>query len=171
MKEPDDVTRRGEAGFSLIEAMMAMIILSFGLISVTNLFLVAGSSNQVANMSTAATAQASDVMERLKAIPFLQLTTGGNLDASCDSACVDTNSNNCVVPGGFRMVRALRGTGASYSGARICTRWTIARPGGGGPDTLYIVVRSEALGGLGGGVRSRAEFKVFRTCTASNCPQ
>ena len=43
----------GEAGFTLIEALVAMVVLTFGLMAVTNLMLVAASSNTVANQGTA----------------------------------------------------------------------------------------------------------------------
>src|SRR5204863_2278147 len=42
-------SRGSEAGFTLVEALVAIVILVFGLIAVTNLMLVAASSNSVAN--------------------------------------------------------------------------------------------------------------------------
>jgi type II secretory pathway pseudopilin PulG len=98
---------RSEAGFTLIEALVSMVILSFGLIAVTNLFLVGGTSNKAANHGTAATAEAVEVMERLKAIPFMTLQTSmagqptvGNLDANAgtlntSSALGCGGSENC----------------------------------------------------------------------------
>src|SRR5689334_4435500 len=62
--------RREEAGFTLIEVLIAIIVLVFGLIAVTNLFLVAGSSNAVANQATAASDVAAQVLEQLKAQPW-----------------------------------------------------------------------------------------------------
>ena len=59
MNRATRVARRTEAGFTLIEALVAIIILSFGLIAVTNLMLVAASSNTVANQGTAAAAIAT----------------------------------------------------------------------------------------------------------------
>ena len=44
-----------EAGFTLIEALVAIVILAFGLMAVTNLLVVAAASNTVGNHSTAAT--------------------------------------------------------------------------------------------------------------------
>ena len=52
---------------------------------------------------------------------------------------------------------------------RIKTRWQIVRPGAGGPDTLFIVVRSQSTAGLAS-IRSRSEFTTFRTCTVAGCP-
>lgn len=66
-----------QAGFTLIEALIAIVILAFGLIAITNLFLVAASSNTIGNATTAAAAQASERLETLKAIPFNQLGADG----------------------------------------------------------------------------------------------
>lgn len=160
---------RQQAGFTLVEALIAMVVLVFGLIAVTNLFVVGGSSNQTANHSTAATTQATEVMEALKAIPFDQLfaATGGNLAADAGAACVPDClgdptlcPSQCVVPGNFNYYRDVPGVGP------IVTRWLIQNPAAGGADTLFITVRSESMAPLVGGVRSRAEFTTFRTCLA-----
>jgi type II secretory pathway pseudopilin PulG len=161
-----------EAGFTLVEALMSMVILSFGLIAVANLFLVGGTSNKAANQSTAATTQAVEVMERLKAIPFttLMAATGGNLDFTSSSGtgsisnCTEPATANCVIAGNFNMQRDLAGVG------RVRVRWRIVAPGAGGTDTLFIAVRAEGLAPIVGGVRSRAEFTTFRSCTLTGCP-
>ena len=49
----DNTERGAEAGFTLVEALVAVVVLVFGLMAVTNLLLVAASSNSVANQSTA----------------------------------------------------------------------------------------------------------------------
>jgi prepilin-type N-terminal cleavage/methylation domain-containing protein len=66
----------GEAGFTLIEVLIAIIVLVFGLIAVTNLLLVAASNNVAANLGTAAAAAAAQQMETVKATPFNLLTNG-----------------------------------------------------------------------------------------------
>ncbi len=77
---------RTEAGFTLIEALVAIVVLSFGLIAITNLLVVAASSNTVANQGTAAAAVASRELDRLKSLPFVdpRLAPGGNLEADLD---------------------------------------------------------------------------------------
>lgn len=136
-----------EAGFTLIEALFAMVILIFGLLAVTNLLIVGASSNSTANQSSATTALASEQMERLKAIPFTTLATGGSLTA--DST-------------GFFRDDAIDGVGP------MKTRWTITSPS---TQTRFIQVRSEPLGGFLK-TRARADFSTFRTCTAQplGCP-
>lgn len=52
------VVHGGEAGFTLVEALLAVVVLIFGLMAVTNLMLVAASSNSVANQGTPAVTSA-----------------------------------------------------------------------------------------------------------------
>lgn len=168
--------RTAESGFTLIEALIAIVVLVVGIVSVVNLFVVASTSNAVANHSSAASGQGTETMERLKSIPFLDLTgglsgsTSGDLDNDAGNAlnCVEPDPQpvtpvNCVVPGNYNLARDIPGVG------RIKTRWMIVRPGAGGPDTLFIVVRSQSTATLAG-MRSRSEYTTFRTCTVAGCP-
>ncbi len=66
--------RGTEAGFTLVEALVAIVVLVFGLMAVTNLLLVAASSNTVANQGTAAVTTATQVLD------FLKNTTFNTLD-------------------------------------------------------------------------------------------
>ena len=136
-----------EAGFTLVEALFAMVILIFGLLAVTNLLIVGASSNSTANQSSATTALASEQLERLKAITFTSLATGGSLTAD--------NT-------GFFRDDAIDGVGP------MKTRWVITSSSN---QTRFITVRSEPLGGIMK-IRARAEFSTFRTCTAQplGCP-
>jgi prepilin-type N-terminal cleavage/methylation domain-containing protein len=63
----------GEAGFTLVEVLIAIVVLVFGLIAVTNLLLVGASNNTAANLGTASTAAAAQRMEMLKATAFNDL--------------------------------------------------------------------------------------------------
>jgi type II secretory pathway pseudopilin PulG len=163
--------RASEAGFTLVEALIAILVLVVGIAGIANLFVMASTSNAVGNHSTAATGQATETLERLKAIPFLTITAamGGttvgdlDLDAGTIPNCVETTTATCVVPGNYNLARDVPGVG------RIKTRWQIVRPGAGGPDTLFIVVRSQSTAGLAS-IRSRSEFTTFRTCTVAGCP-
>lgn len=152
--------RRAEAGFTLVEALCAIVILSFGLMAIANLIAVAASSNTVANQSTAATTMASQQMETLKSIPFTTpgtavfnpvLAPGGDLEADQAGYFTDPPTD---VPG-VGMIRV---------------RWRIT----GVPDAvtgaargLFIEVRAEGMAPLAG-VRSRAEFTTFRSCADSD---
>ena len=168
--------RTSESGFTLIEALIAIVVLMVGIVAIVNLFVVASTSNAVGNHSTAATGQATETLERLKAIPFLQITgamggsTVGDLNADAGNilGCLELPAPappvpNCVTPNNYNLARDVPGVG------RIKTRWQIVRPGAGGPDTLFITVRSQSTATLAG-IRSRSEFTTFRTCTVAGCP-
>jgi hypothetical protein len=141
--------RSSEAGFTLVEALVAMLILAFGVAAVANLMLVGASSNSVGNASTAAATLASRELERLKAVPFDTLAAGGDLDA--DQA-------------GFFRADDVPGVGL------VRTRWLV-QPVAGDAQVLFLTVRSQGEGALTG-ARSRAQFTVFRSCTSTTigCP-
>lgn len=136
---------RADGGFTLIESLIAIIILMFGLLAISQLFIVATSTNSIANRATASAAMASREMERLKAIPFddARLNAGGDYDADPFGICgADPYCDSEPIPGVGEVV----------------TRWQI--------DDLdanikYIRMRTEALGVFS--TLSRAEFTTFRS--------
>jgi hypothetical protein len=152
-----------EAGFTLVEALVAVLVLVVGVQAVANLMVVASTSNSVANHSSAATAQATETLERLKAIPFGQLNPGGNLNADVPAPC-NGNTNNCIPDPltQYSMFRDVPGVG------QIRTRWLV-RQAATAATMIQITVRSESVAPLMG-IRSRAEFTTYRSCTAAGCP-
>lgn len=144
-------TRRhsSESGFTLVEALVAMLVLSVGITAVANLMIVGASSNAVGNASTASAALASREMERLKAVEYNTLALGGDLEA--DQA-------------GFSRLDAVPGVG------HVNTRWLV-QPVAGDNQVRFITVRSEGTGAMTR-ARSRAQFTVFRSCTSTTigCP-
>jgi prepilin-type N-terminal cleavage/methylation domain-containing protein len=179
--------RSSQAGFTLIEALIAIVILAIGLMAVSQLFLVATSSNQMGNKGTATATQATEALERLRAIPFANLAAGGAFlptDAipacgGAGGACIDDAANDCVAPGTFAMCKdndpdptfvGVRGVGA------VVTRWRIdlaeQRTNAAGalvPSAYYITVQSVMPGPLGG-TMTQALFSTLRTCTSQGCP-
>lgn len=146
-----------EAGFTLAEALVAILVLVVGLMGVTNLMVISGASNVAANQGTAAASAASETLESLKSQPFTSAAMAPGGDVNADLA------------GYFRDVD-LPGVG------RIRARWEIVAVDA---QTRFIRVRAQALGASGtsndsllGGARSRSEFTTFRSCTAttSGCP-
>jgi type II secretory pathway pseudopilin PulG len=169
-----------ESGFTLIEALISMIILIFGLIAVTNLFVVASSSNQIALYNTVAAAEATRVLERLKTVPFNNLPTAGLSPATAThDAANPWNTANWTTASDFG---AVNGTGEVFVGGvvvfnatqnvpgvgNVITRWKIVNPGAGGAQTRYFLVRSEVQALFGRG--AVAQFTTFRACVAQGCP-
>jgi len=71
-----------EKGFSLIELMIAMIVLGIGILALIEMQVAAMSGNSSANQMTIATTLAQDQIERLKGLSFF------------DAALTDTNTGN-----------------------------------------------------------------------------
>jgi type II secretory pathway pseudopilin PulG len=164
-REPEG--RGGEAGFTLVEALVAVVVLVFGLMAVTNLMLVAASSNSVANQGIAAVASATRAMDTLKATTFdvLDNTAGGtdfdgaHAAKSCDDPTLAVTEWHCT--------DSVPGVGTVH------THWWVTATAD--PRLLHLRVRSEGTGALSG-ARSRAEFTTFRACTNSDpltglCPE
>jgi prepilin-type N-terminal cleavage/methylation domain-containing protein len=147
MRHDIGIERDGEAGFTLIETLVAIVVLVFGLIAVTNLLLVGATNNSVANHGTAATSVATQRMEILKAQPFRDLATGGDLT----SDVTDFFEN---VP--------VEGVGV------INVRWQITAPEA---QLRFIAVQAEGTGPMVR-IRSRINLTTFRSCTAdtAGCP-
>lgn len=172
----ENVERGAEAGFTLVEALVAVVVLIFGLMAVTNLMLVAASSNSVANQGTAAVASASRAMDMLKAVTFATTNPiGGSLDDNPTPLgavfATDDGGKDCKDPTlvftEWHCSEAVPGVGL------IHTHWWVTATVD--PRLLYLRVRSEGTGALAG-ARSRAEFTSFRSCTNSDpttggCPE
>ncbi len=140
---------------------MAIVVLIFGLMAVTNLMLVAASSNSVANQGTAAVTSAIRVMDMIKATGFATLptstTTNYDFDAT-DASGAKLCSDPALTLDEFHCNDTVPGVGSFH------THWWIESV-----DTrlLYVRVHSEGSGALTG-ARSRAEFTTFRACTNSD---
>jgi len=145
----------GQAGFTLIETLVAIVVLVFGLMAVTNLLLVGATNNSVANQGTAATSVAAQRMELLKSTPFRDLDPGGSLTADDP---------------GFSENVAVAGVGV------INVRWQIEMPAmvagdPPNPQFRHIAVQAEGVGPMVR-TRSRLTLTTFRSCTAevAGCP-
>lgn len=155
----------GQAGFTLIEALVAIVVLVFGLMAVTNLMLVAASSNTVANQGTAAVTSATRVMDLIKVTSYANLTPGGIAWEAAPAGGLDCNDPAVTVTD-YHCDEFISGVGTLH------THWWITATAD--PRLLHIRVRSEGVGSLAG-ARSRSEFTTFRSCTNSdpatgNCP-
>jgi Tfp pilus assembly protein PilV len=142
----------GEGGFTLVEVLLAIVILVFGLIGVTNLMMMASLSNSRAATSTAAAAMAGQWMDVIKARPMTSLTTlcasgtCGSLDTSVACGTCGFANYCCDNPvGGVGTIR---------------TRWTLTSTATALP-AYVITVRSE-VDRPGARQATRAEFTAFR---------
>ena len=70
LKPANEPPRPPAAGFTLMEVMIAMVILSVGILGVFSMQIRAINQNAAARMQTEATALAAQQMELLKAVPF-----------------------------------------------------------------------------------------------------
>lgn len=164
MSEP--TPRTNESGFTLVEALVAIIVLVFGLIAVTNLLLVAAASNTVANQGSVATMASSERIDLFRTVPFTTLSAnlGGNINDTTPPtvSCITAGGGAPPMPPVWSCFNDIPGVG------RINTRWQVSAVAGTG-RMLYIQVRSEGTGALAQ-ARSRADFSVVRACTDSSTP-
>jgi hypothetical protein len=166
MSQPSIPSQRSqEDGFTLVEALVAIIVLVFGLIAVTNLMLVAASSNTVANQGSAATMASTERIDLLRNMPYnvLSTATGGSITSTAPVTvdCVPAAGGAPPMPpAAFACFHDIPGVG------RVVTRWQVSAVAGTG-RLLFIQVRSEGEGVLAQ-ARSRADFSVFRSCTDSS---
>jgi Tfp pilus assembly protein PilV len=141
------IESRSESGFTLVEAMIAILILVVGIVAIANLMALAMSSNAVANEGTAAATIATQQLESFKSVQFTALAPGGSTAADVAGFFSDT---------------PVSGVG------NIHTRWSIVAVNA---DFKFISIVSEATAVLGP-ARTRAAFTTFRACTdpTTGCP-
>jgi len=137
-----------ENGFTLIEALIAILILVVGLLAISQVFVMAMSSNAIANRTTAAAAAAAQQLDRLKAIPYgdARMQPGGSLTGDVAN---------------YSTITEMTGTG------RVRVRWQITMVDA---NLRHIQVRAEVIGIMAS--LSRADLTTFRSCTAQivGCP-
>ena len=149
--------RAGEQGFSLIEVLIAILILTVGLLALAQMMMIAANSNALSGRMTASAALAKEQLELLKAAPFYldpanistgsvnpMLQAGGDLDA--DTAVAGQDFFQYYDPDGQPLIPN------GPDGASFVVRWQVeqvVQPGGNGAlplSMLRITVRCTGLG-------------------------
>ena len=137
-----------------------MVVLAFGLMAVTNLMLVAASSNTVANHSTAAATSAAEAMDMIRGTSWPILVAGGDHTDDDETGAIDCSLANANT---YRCVENIRGRRTGLHPVGRCPR------AGNGA----LVPHPGALRGKGRPRRAPArarEFTTFRSCTSAACP-
>ena len=149
----------GEPGFSLIEVMVAILILTVGLLSLAQMMVLATNSNSLSGRMTSASALAKEQLERLKAAPFYTdpltrtrnpaLQDGGDIDA----------------PGGGGFAQHYDAEGIPVAGGgQFEVRWEIETVPTNLPlEMLEIRVRCVSVSTDQFNVIGEARFTTFRT--------
>jgi len=162
-------TKESQEGFSLIEVMIAIVILTVGLLSLAQMMVVATNANALAGRMTASAALAKQQLELLKAAPFYTNPANPSIPAInpllAPGGDPDLDSN---VNGYFQLYNADGQPVDPGTGALFVVRWQITlivEPKGVMPlAMLRIAVRclpaSESGIYLGVG---DARFVTFRT--------
>jgi type IV pilus assembly protein PilV len=124
--------RRRASGFTMLEALVSILILSFGLLGLAGLFVSGAQNNRNANLRTVATQQAYNMADRMRTnlsgltvliptVPYYHLPTAVQSNcytnaAICDSPTMAKNdyyewndpaspiSNPSLLPGGYGVV-------------------------------------------------------------------
>lgn len=88
-------------GFSLLELLIALFLLTIGIFSVVSMQVTAIKSNSIANVLSSATALAQEAMDDIMAwsISDSRLNSD-NSNITYDLNPTDTGSNNITIPGG-----------------------------------------------------------------------
>jgi prepilin-type N-terminal cleavage/methylation domain-containing protein len=149
-----------ENGFSLIEVMISIVILTVGLLSLAQTMLLATNSNSLSGRMTSCSALAKEQLERLKATPFYSdapaklrnplLTAGGDINATV---------------GGYSQLYDQDGLPAAGAGL-FEVRWQITDVATPLPlEMVRIDMRCLPAAGMGDqfAVIGEARFTTFRT--------
>lgn len=116
-----------EQGMTLVELMIAMVVLAIGLAGLTTLFLTALATNNKNNRDTAATNLAQTVMEQISAQPDTAASAGVLPITDCAGNTTNVVTTSAAAPGAGATLLAAAGP----LGNPGDIDWNAAAPGGG----------------------------------------
>jgi Tfp pilus assembly protein PilV len=154
--------RNSEAGMSLIELMVAGLVLVVGFAGVIVLMTNAVASNGRNKSNTTAAAMAQMVMERIQTLPDGSTTTTTVTDcasntwtidsiaggANLSSAAIDYSQAYSAVPANFKMLYVV--CDATGQQTTYDVRWNIATAT---THTTYVVIGARPLGASSGNLK------------------
>jgi type IV pilus assembly protein PilV len=123
------VGKNGEAGFSLIEVLVALTILAVGLLGLALLQTSAIKGNAIASKSSISVQVAQDKLEWFRSQPFSGLTSSGTLSDNATATAVyntlPASPGDTVVVGGttFYRVWAVRTVTATLNTVTVWACW------------------------------------------------
>lgn len=141
-----------EAGFSLIEGMLATVILAIGLLALSGMQAISLGRNMDANELTRATTLAADMMERIQ-FNRRNVANYNGIDTSsaCNAGLPAMAMGDCT-----QWTNLLASTYASgLAGARGWVTVTAAGPTGLNQNSVTVWITWTEAGGAGKIVRSR----------------
>lgn len=134
--------RRGERGFSILEVLVASVVLVIGFLGVANLQYMASRSGQSARRSTQATALAGEVLARLISRPMTdtslvdQTTTNDTMASAYDMEAVGAKLDYCVTQINGQSIPAPDSQTDRVGGSN--TAFASCQTGGGGGGTVTV---------------------------------
>ncbi len=147
-----------DEGFSLIEVMVAIMILMVGLLSLAQMMIVATNSNNLSGRMTSCSALAKEQLERLKASPFYT-----NPAALVRNPILAAGGDTMNTVGGYSQVYDEEGIATAGAGM-FEVRWQITDIPTALPlDMVRINVRCLATNADQFNIIGEARFTTFRT--------
>ena len=156
-------TQQREAGFTLVEAVIAALVLLVAIVFVAQLFVTAMYQNRTSRQSTHATAIAQSKLEELNALPIERLEYGGELGSN------DDEGTGRGTPGYFDFVRIddadseRIGVVESRGQANYARYWKIEPDPEGWAGIYRITVRVVAIDPGRGSVREEVTLSTIRS--------
>jgi prepilin-type N-terminal cleavage/methylation domain-containing protein len=147
-----------QAGFTLVEVLVAMTLIACAAIGVAELLAVTLAATQSARVQTSALVLASQKMEQLRAVAW------GDADLSPSPGAALSNNTNGYVDYLDLRGRLIGSGGAAPAGAVYIRRWAIASLAADPSNALVLQVlvttrTRDAEARAGGGVRQRIRLR------------